>query len=83
VEPVPGDTHYVNFWAYADRQSEQSPSNEACSSWLTFFIVFISTVLNLDSEETRNMNDYVLNITLAKGSGEYCISQSFFFVYLL
>ncbi|THH03307.1 hypothetical protein EW145_g6357, partial [Phellinidium pouzarii] len=26
-------------------------------------------------EETRNMNDYLLNITLAKGSGEYCISH--------
>ncbi|KAH8113345.1 alpha/beta-hydrolase [Phellopilus nigrolimitatus] len=27
----------------------------------------------LTEEETRNINDYILNITLAKGSGEYCI----------
>jgi len=29
----------------------------------------------LTEEETRNMHDYILNITLAKGSGEYCISH--------
>ncbi|KLO12802.1 alpha/beta-hydrolase [Schizopora paradoxa] len=29
----------------------------------------------ISDEETRNMNDYILNITLAKGSGEYCISH--------
>jgi len=29
----------------------------------------------LTEEETKNMNDYILNITLAKGSGEYCISH--------
>ena len=26
-------------------------------------------------EETREMHDYILNITLAKGSGEYCICE--------
>ncbi|GJJ13805.1 hypothetical protein Clacol_008062 [Clathrus columnatus] len=30
---------------------------------------------HLTEEETRNMHDYILNITLAKGSGEYCISH--------
>ncbi|KAJ3998263.1 alpha/beta-hydrolase [Lentinula boryana] len=29
----------------------------------------------LTSEETRDMHDYILNITMAKGSGEYCISH--------
>ncbi|THV05495.1 alpha/beta-hydrolase [Dendrothele bispora CBS 962.96] len=29
----------------------------------------------LTDEETREMHDYILNITLAKGSGEYCISH--------
>ncbi|TRM68385.1 Alpha/Beta hydrolase protein [Schizophyllum amplum] len=29
----------------------------------------------LSEEETREMHDYILNITLAKGSGEYCISH--------
>ncbi|KAJ3880184.1 alpha/beta-hydrolase [Lentinula edodes] len=29
----------------------------------------------LSEEETRDMHDYILNITLAKGSGEYCISH--------
>lgn len=29
----------------------------------------------LTEEETRDMNEYILNITLAKGSGEYCICE--------
>ncbi|KAF7981590.1 hypothetical protein HWV62_32638 [Athelia sp. TMB] len=29
----------------------------------------------LSAEETRDMHDYILHITLAKGSGEYCISH--------
>jgi cardiolipin-specific phospholipase len=29
----------------------------------------------LDDEETRDLHDYILNITMAKGSGEYCISH--------
>lgn len=29
----------------------------------------------LTEEETRNIHDYILNITLAKGSGEYCICK--------
>jgi len=29
----------------------------------------------LTPEETRDMHDYIMNITLAKGSGEYCISH--------
>ncbi|KAF8529215.1 alpha/beta-hydrolase [Hysterangium stoloniferum] len=29
----------------------------------------------LSDEETRNIHDYILHITLAKGSGEYCISH--------
>ncbi|TEB35399.1 abhydrolase domain-containing protein 4 [Coprinellus micaceus] len=29
----------------------------------------------LDEEETRDLHDYILNITMAKGSGEYCISH--------
>ncbi|KDQ64912.1 hypothetical protein JAAARDRAFT_64721 [Jaapia argillacea MUCL 33604] len=29
----------------------------------------------LTEEETKEMHDYILNITLAKGSGEYCISH--------
>ncbi|KAI9574883.1 Alpha/Beta hydrolase protein [Boletus coccyginus] len=29
----------------------------------------------LTQDETRDMHDYILNITLAKGSGEYCISH--------
>ncbi|KIY67368.1 alpha/beta-hydrolase [Cylindrobasidium torrendii FP15055 ss-10] len=29
----------------------------------------------LDEQETRDMHAYMLNITLAKGSGEYCISH--------
>ncbi|TFK27044.1 abhydrolase domain-containing protein 4 [Coprinopsis marcescibilis] len=29
----------------------------------------------LTDEETRDLHDYILNITLAKGSGEYCISH--------
>ena len=27
----------------------------------------------LNVDETRDMHDYIMNITLAKGSGEYCI----------
>ncbi|KAF8165009.1 Alpha/Beta hydrolase protein [Crassisporium funariophilum] len=29
----------------------------------------------LSPEETRDMHDYIMNITLARGSGEYCISH--------
>ncbi|KDR83388.1 hypothetical protein GALMADRAFT_235493 [Galerina marginata CBS 339.88] len=29
----------------------------------------------LTPEETRDLHDYIMNITLAKGSGEYCISH--------
>jgi cardiolipin-specific phospholipase len=29
----------------------------------------------LTDDETRDMHDYILNITLAKGSGEYCMSH--------
>ncbi|EGO01667.1 hypothetical protein SERLA73DRAFT_177093 [Serpula lacrymans var. lacrymans S7.3] len=29
----------------------------------------------LSPDETKDMHDYILNITLAKGSGEYCISH--------
>ncbi|KAK2466488.1 hypothetical protein APHAL10511_002130 [Amanita phalloides] len=29
----------------------------------------------LAEEDTRDMHDYIMNITLAKGSGEYCISH--------
>ncbi|KAH7107926.1 alpha/beta-hydrolase [Auriculariales sp. MPI-PUGE-AT-0066] len=29
----------------------------------------------LSEEETRDMHDYIYNITVAKGSGEYCISH--------
>ncbi|EDR14734.1 uncharacterized protein LACBIDRAFT_305719 [Laccaria bicolor S238N-H82] len=29
----------------------------------------------LTDEDTRDMHDYIMNITLAKGSGEYCISH--------
>ncbi|KAJ8518343.1 hypothetical protein ONZ45_g4565 [Pleurotus djamor] len=29
----------------------------------------------LSEEDTRDMHDYILNITVAKGSGEYCISH--------
>jgi len=31
----------------------------------------------LAEEEVKEMHDYILNITLAKGSGEYCISHIF------
>jgi len=31
--------------------------------------------VGLSEEETRDMHEYILNITLAKGSGEYCISH--------
>ncbi|EMD40463.1 hypothetical protein CERSUDRAFT_111063 [Gelatoporia subvermispora B] len=31
--------------------------------------------IGLSEEDTRAMHDYILNITLAKGSGEYCISH--------
>ncbi|TFK86498.1 alpha/beta-hydrolase [Polyporus arcularius HHB13444] len=31
--------------------------------------------IGLSDEETRAMHEYILNITLAKGSGEYCISH--------
>ncbi|KAH9894348.1 alpha/beta-hydrolase [Cubamyces lactineus] len=31
--------------------------------------------IGLDEEDTRAMNEYIMNITLAKGSGEYCISH--------
>ncbi|KAH9978007.1 alpha/beta-hydrolase [Lactifluus volemus] len=29
----------------------------------------------LNEDDTRNMHNYIMNITLAKGSGEYCISH--------
>lgn len=29
----------------------------------------------LSEEETKDIHDYILNITLAKGSGEYCVSH--------
>ncbi|KAF5387862.1 hypothetical protein D9615_000163 [Tricholomella constricta] len=31
--------------------------------------------MGLSEEDTRDMHEYILNITLAKGSGEYCISH--------
>ncbi|KAI0773990.1 alpha/beta-hydrolase [Fomes fomentarius] len=31
--------------------------------------------IGLSEEDTRAMHDYIMNITLAKGSGEYCISH--------
>ncbi|KAI0688557.1 alpha/beta-hydrolase [Cytidiella melzeri] len=31
--------------------------------------------IGLDMEDTKAMHEYILNITLAKGSGEYCISH--------
>ncbi|GBE79399.1 alpha/beta-hydrolase [Sparassis latifolia] len=31
--------------------------------------------IGLSEEDTRAMHDYIVNITLAKGSGEYCISH--------
>jgi len=31
--------------------------------------------MGLSEEDTRDLNDYILNITLAKGSGEYCICE--------
>ncbi|KAI1788983.1 alpha/beta-hydrolase [Ganoderma leucocontextum] len=31
--------------------------------------------IGLGDEDTRAMHDYIMNITLAKGSGEYCISH--------
>ncbi|RDB23285.1 putative cardiolipin-specific deacylase, mitochondrial [Hypsizygus marmoreus] len=31
--------------------------------------------MGLSEEDTRDMHDYIMNITLAKGSGEYCISH--------
>jgi len=34
----------------------------------------------LDEDETRDMHDYITNITLSKGSGEYCICKSHFSV---
>ncbi len=30
---------------------------------------------DLNQKDTEDMNDYILNITLAKGSSEYCISN--------
>ena len=30
----------------------------------------------LNKDDTRDMHDYIMNITLSKGSGEYCICQS-------
>ena len=33
--------------------------------------------IGLDTEDTRAMHEYILNITLAKGSGEYCICESY------
>jgi cardiolipin-specific phospholipase len=32
--------------------------------------------MGLTEEDTRDMHDYIMNITLAKGSGEYCICMS-------
>ena len=31
--------------------------------------------IGLSDEDTRAMHDYIMNITLAKGSGEYCICE--------
>ncbi|KAG6832913.1 hypothetical protein H0H92_004797 [Tricholoma furcatifolium] len=31
--------------------------------------------MGLSEEDTRDMHDYIMNITLAKGSGEYCICK--------
>ncbi|KAG6880434.1 hypothetical protein C0992_000036 [Termitomyces sp. T32_za158] len=31
--------------------------------------------MGLSEEDTRDMHEYIMNITLAKGSGEYCISH--------
>lgn len=50
---------------------------------LTFFSVQYSSrrFSGLTEDETRDMHDYILNITLAKGSGEYCICKSRSFVF--
>jgi hypothetical protein len=32
--------------------------------------------VGLSEEDTRDLHDYILNITLAKGSGEYCICET-------
>jgi cardiolipin-specific phospholipase len=36
----------------------------------------------LSEEDTRDMHDYIMNITLAKGSGEYCICEEILSLYL-
>ncbi|KAF8639629.1 hypothetical protein AX17_000894 [Amanita inopinata Kibby_2008] len=45
--------------------------------WITNFIEQYSSrrFQGLSEEETRDMHEYIMNITLAKGSGEYCISH--------
>ena len=37
--------------------------------------------IGLTEEDTRAMHDYIMNITLAKGSGEYCICESLLSLY--
>ena len=37
----------------------------------------------LTKDETRDLHDYILNITLAKGSGEYCICKAYLVSYVL
>lgn len=32
--------------------------------------------MGLTEEDTRDMHDYIMNITLARGSGEYCICKN-------
>ena len=45
--------------------------------WLTNLYQYSSRrFTGLTDDETRDMHDYILNITLARGSGEYCICKA-------
>lgn len=43
---------------------------------MSFYLQYSSRrFTGLTEEDTRDMHEYILNITLAKGSGEYCICK--------
>lgn len=55
----------------------EHPVNDMCDMGADILLMQYSArrFSTLTPEETRDMHDYILNITLAKGSGEYCICE--------
>ncbi|KAJ6460342.1 Alpha/Beta hydrolase protein [Mycena vitilis] len=79
VEPA---THQKVDEIRAEQAAVKPPQSRTRRLFITFFWAPMlidkhsaRRFAGLSEEETRDMHDYILHITLAKGSGEYCISH--------